>query len=164
MPKKIDPNLLIAMGVLIASFGALFVYIRQASIMNEQTEILLEQTKASTWPYLTMGLSRNFVERELDNLRINVVNKGVGPAIVKYVILYYKEDPVQNWNEFYTKLNFEKGTSFTHNNQRIHDAVISANDGVELIEWSEKKTLSLVSTKTQDITIEICYQSIHGDA
>ncbi len=39
--KKIDPNLLIALGVLIASFSALFVYMKQASIMSKQTEILL---------------------------------------------------------------------------------------------------------------------------
>ena len=61
--KKIDPNLVIAVGVLISSFAALFVYVRQARIMSEQsnilleqTSILLEQTKASTWPHLSIEL------------------------------------------------------------------------------------------------------------
>ena len=44
MSKKIDANLIVAIGVLIASFGALFVYMRQASIMTEQTKILLGDT------------------------------------------------------------------------------------------------------------------------
>ena len=56
MKKKIDPQLLIAIGVLIASFSALFVSIRQASIMNEQTNILLKQTKSNSWPYLNINL------------------------------------------------------------------------------------------------------------
>lgn len=36
---KINPHLLIA------SFSALFIYMKQASIMNEQTQILLNQSK-----------------------------------------------------------------------------------------------------------------------
>ncbi|WP_159099221.1 hypothetical protein [Aquimarina spinulae] len=45
MKKKFDSQMLLAIAVLIISGAALIVSMRQASIMNKQTDILLEQIK-----------------------------------------------------------------------------------------------------------------------
>jgi len=164
MLKKIDPNLLVAIGVLIASFGALFVYMRQATIMNEQTKILLEQTKASSWPHVSIGLTRTFENRELNNLKITVANKGVGPAIIAYSVVRYKDKAVQTWKEFYSSLDLREKTAITYNNGNISNTVIAANDYIDLKEWDQKEIIALLEDKLQYLSLEICYESIHGDA
>jgi protein-disulfide isomerase-like protein with CxxC motif len=75
--KRIDPNLAIAIGVLIASFSALFVYIKQASIMSEQTRILLEQTKVSSFPHLIISMDQSYNKNGIIGLGIHVTNKGM---------------------------------------------------------------------------------------
>lgn len=163
MSKKIDANLIVAIGVLIASFGALFVYMRQASIMTEQTQILLEQTKANTWPHITFGLNRSFEKRRLNDFKIIIANKGVGPAIVNYSQLSYKDKPVETWKEFFESLDLKKGTSVTFNNQSMFEQVIAANDQVDFIHFSDSALLKKIYPFLEDLSIEICYNSLNGD-
>ena len=60
--RKIDPQLLIAIGVMLISLSALVVSIRQSSIMNKQTEVLLQQTKSSAWPHLEVEMGKSMIE------------------------------------------------------------------------------------------------------
>lgn len=100
MNRKIDPQLILSLGVLLISFAAVYVSMRQANIMNRQTEILLEQTKASAWPSLSLSLRRGFVESKIDEYRISVTNKGTGPAIIKGVKVAYNGQSVKKWGNF----------------------------------------------------------------
>lgn len=94
--------MILAIGVLIASFAA-FVSMRQASIMNEQTAILLQQTKANVWPYLYLNLDRGYDQGGISNYRITITNKGTGPAIIERVKVSYAGEAVENWNSLYEK-------------------------------------------------------------
>ncbi len=163
MSKKIDANLIVAVGVLIASFGALFVYMRQASIMTEQTKILLEQTKANTWPHVSYGLSRTFDNDRLNDFKIIVSNKGVGPAIVNYCKLSYKDKPVETWKAFFESLDLKKGTRITFNNESMFEQVIAANDRVDFIHFTDSTMIKTIYPFLKHMSIEICYNSLHGD-
>jgi len=46
----LNPQLVVAVAVVIISLCALFVSFMQARIMNKQYEIMQEQTKAAVWP------------------------------------------------------------------------------------------------------------------
>lgn len=149
--------------MLIASFGALFVYMRQASIMTEQTKILLEQTKANTWPHLSFGLNRTFDERRLSEFKISISNKGVGPAIVNYTELSYKDKPVKTWKVYFESIDLEKGTAVTYTNQSMFEQVIAANDHVEFMQFNDSSLIKMVYPSFEHLSIEVCYNSLHGD-
>lgn len=86
---------------MVSSFSALFIYIKQADIMREQTKGLLEQTKANAWPNLKISLSRNTSKNGIEKYRLSLLNRGIGPAIIEGVVFKYKDKVFRNWYEFY---------------------------------------------------------------
>ena len=171
MVKKIDPNLLIAVGVLFASFGALFVYIRQASIMSEQTKILLEQTKANAWPHLSIELYRGHSAKGLNIYKIEIRNKGTGPAIMEQTRITYDNTHVENWEEFHQRMLVPDSIDISYSNRNISGRVLSSNEGLVLVDWSNSdenshntSLMEFIYQRADKISIEICYKSIHGDA
>jgi len=57
-----------------------------------------QQVRAAVWPILEFDSSNG------PNIHFTVSNKGVGPAIIKHVIMKVDEQPVKNWNELLEKL------------------------------------------------------------
>ncbi len=164
--KEIDPNLMIAIGVLISSFAALFVYIRQTSIMNEQTKILLEQTKANAWPHLSIELHRGYSRSGLHTYKYVIDNKGTGPAIIEKVVISVDGKAVKNWQEFYTTIQIPDTINVSHSNENIHQRVLSSNQNLTLIDWSNTNNEALIKyiySQADKIKVQICYKSIHGD-
>ncbi len=175
-PKyKFDPNLLIALGVLIASFAALFVYMQQASIMREQsnilleqTKILFEQTKANAWPNVKISLNRSFVETGddyvIDKYSITLVNRGIGPAIFEGVVVRYQDEVLLDWDDFYEAIDLPDSISQGHANSMAQDLVIAPNDVVTLIHWNNNLDfMRYMFPKADQLSIELCYKSVYGD-
>ncbi|TPN86118.1 hypothetical protein [Aquimarina algicola] len=162
--KKIDPNLLIAIGVLIASFSALFVYIKQANIMSKQTDILLEQTKANAWPRLDVGIDRGYDNDTLYSLNIQMNNKGIGPAIIEAVRVTYKNEPAKDWWDLFVKTKLPDSIDNGIANVDVYNSVVSANENFYWLELKENPYLaSWVFDKRKDIKIEVCYKSVFDD-
>ncbi|WP_109301539.1 hypothetical protein [Aquimarina sp. AU474] len=162
--KKIDPNLIIAIGVLIASFSALFVYIKQANIMSKQTEILLEQTKANSWPRLSVDTDINWLDQKLESLRIKVHNKGTGPAIIEGVKVSYNGEHTQNWSDLLSKTQLPDSISNSMSNSSIYNSVLSANENFYWVQFKNDPELAKwMYDKRSKITIEICYKSVFDD-
>jgi len=165
---KIDPNLLVAIGVLLASFAALLIYTRQAQIMNKQTEILLEQTKASAWPHLTIQRLSNNALKGDGLFEIFIENKGTGPAIIEKVTVAFDGEAVSNWKEFYQQMNVPDSLLRSHSNENIRNQVLAANETLHFIKWESTATynhrfLPLLKKVSDKISISICYQSVYGD-
>src|SRR5438874_11300013 len=56
-----------------------------------------QQVRAAVWPILEFG-SRN------GPIQFTLANKGVGPAIIKHVIVRVDDQPVKNWYEVLDKI------------------------------------------------------------
>lgn len=162
--KKIDINLLIAVGVLVASFAALFVSVRQAHIMNQQTDILLEQTKASAWPSVSIGMDRSIVNGDVNKYLFTLTNRGTGPAIVEQTIITYDDTPISNWDEFYELINVPNGMNIGHGNDILIGRVIPPNEEFGLINWNgNPEIMNFVYQLGHKINIEVCYKSVYGE-
>ncbi len=72
---------IMALSALLISAIALIVSMYEAGIMKEQQEIMISQQKASVWPYVDGNISYQFGDRF--QMTYSLVNKGVGPAIIK---------------------------------------------------------------------------------
>ncbi|WP_152538647.1 hypothetical protein [Aquimarina macrocephali] len=164
MKKKIDPNLIIAIGVLIASFSALFVYMKQASIMSDQTEILLEQTKANAWPRLSIETDLNWIDKKLESLKIKIHNKGTGPALVEGVRVTYDSVYIRSWADLFDKVNVPDSISTSISNKTIYNTVLSANENYYWLRLIHDPNLARwLYNHREKITIEICYRSVFKD-
>ncbi|MFD2587201.1 hypothetical protein ACFSQJ_09685 [Croceitalea marina] len=161
---KFEPNLVIAIGVLIASFGALIVSMRQASIMNEQTKILIEQSKSNAWPSLSIEMSRGVRSDGLTKFNFQISNRGTGPAIIDKTVISYDGKSFENWNEFYKLLNVPDSIPLGHGNDILFNRIISPNENFNLIDWSvNKKLMQFIYDRADKISVKICYKSVYGD-
>ncbi len=162
--KRLDPNLIIAIGVLLASLGALVVSTRQASIMNRQTQILLNQSKSSAWPSLSIELYRGFGEGLIQEYRITVSNRGTGPAIIERVIISYDGQSVPHWDAFMQLIELPDSISGSRDSGSLFHRVIRPNEDVPVIDLSFNPGLMQYFYKNgEKITFQICYKSVYDE-
>ena len=162
--RKIDINLIIAIGVLLASIGALIISTRQANIMNEQTKILLEQTKSGLWPSLSIGMSRDGGKRGLKTYFYSISNRGTGPAIVEQTYISVDDKYISNWSELYDVINVPDTIFRSHGNNILFNRVIKPNEDFKLIDWSNNPDLmNFIYNESHRIYVKICYKSVYGD-
>lgn len=161
--RKIDINLIIALGVLLASLGALFVSTRQANIMNEQTKILLEQAKSNLWPSLSIGMTRDVEYNELKGYSYHISNRGTGPAIIEQTFISIDDKYISDWSELYEILEIPDSIK-SHSNDILLKRVIKPNEDFQLIDWTHNPDLmKKIYTESHRINIIICYKSVYGD-
>lgn len=77
--KGLRSEMIVAVAAIVVSIMTLFVYIFQARIM-------MDQQHTSAWPYVEWTMT--YISEENQEFYISVVNKGVGPALVKDTKLY----------------------------------------------------------------------------
>ncbi len=162
--KKIDPQLIVAIAIMIVSVGALVISARQASIMNKQTDLLLEQTRSSSWPYLDLQFTVNINERGISEYKISVVNKGKGPAIIEGIKVSYNGKATKNWFDLLKTANIPDSinTGFTFDD--IFNTVISDKEEITLLDVSSGYNLRNWLYKRADkIKIEICFKSVFDE-
>ncbi|MCE7993431.1 MAG: hypothetical protein HEP71_15700 [Roseivirga sp.] len=169
MFKKIDSQTLMAVGVLLVSFIALFISVRQTAIMGEQTRLLVEQNKASAWPYLEIDLNRGFTRDQYGKLditdyKIVITNKGTGPAIVEAVRISYDGESSRNWHDLYKITGIPDSISSAHSNSSVMNKVIATNEEVRMLTLSNNSELmNWVFERGDKIVMEICYRSVYDD-
>ena len=171
----IDPNLLIAGGVLVASLGALAVYVQQASIMREQTNVLIEQTrllqeqtKANAWPSLALEISRSYSvhagETDVGAYSYRTPNRGTGPAIVERAEVSVSGRPVATWGEFYAASEVPDTMQADQSNANLNGRIIQAGEDFEFVSYDDSPALrKYLHDRGGEVAIRICYRSVYGD-
>lgn len=158
-----------AVGVLLVSFIALFISVRQTSIMGEQTRLLVEQNKASAWPYLEIDLNRGFTrdqngKLDITDYKIVITNKGTGPAIVEAVRISYDGESTRNWHDLYKTTGIPDSISSAHSNSSLMNKVIATNEQVKMLTLSNNAGLmNWIFERGDKIVMEICYRSVYDD-
>lgn len=133
-----------------------------AGAMVYQTRVLQDQFSATVWPYLS--LDSTF---EPESYSLQVVNQGVGPALIRSAQVSVDGKPLDGWNaEFFSTL-FARAKLGKHT-MSVQDSSI---DGSTAIRAGERLTLLAVRVRDakvlQDagkhrIAIDLCYASING--
>lgn len=126
-----------------------------------------QQVRAQVWPILLYGTSNEPM------IRLTVANKGVGPALIRHVVVTVDSEPVPNWNDAMQKLLGSGRHLFAQST--IGGAVLSAGESVDvLIPYDgsgdpvayHRKTSALAETLNKErsrVGMEICYCSTLGD-
>ncbi|GMQ29751.1 hypothetical protein [Algoriphagus confluentis] len=150
--KKIKPELLMAFLAVLISFLTLFVYLYQSSLMKTQQMM-------SVWPHVTFGPTW-----DSDYLALNLINKGVGPALVKQMHVEINNQKIEGIQNLMDYVPDSLRSEFNYSSL-FPGQVIMVGENIQLFQTSNPKTIGYFLKLLRDgkIRIEVCYCSIYQD-
>jgi hypothetical protein len=124
-----------------------------------------QQVRAAVWPILEFGSGNG-------PIRFTLANKGVGPAIIKHVIVKVDDQPVRNWSEVLEKI-VGPGKHLGEESD-MSDHVFSAAESMNVftphgpddnpLTFDKANPLWVQMNKDRNReTVEICYSSTLGE-
>lgn len=124
-----------------------------------------QQVRGAVWPILEFDHSNG-------PIRFTLANKGVGPAIIKHVVVKVDDQPVKNWYEVLEKIlgpGDHRGET-SDMSGRVFAAGESINvftpqdDNQNPIAFDKSNPLwAKLNTGRDRVTVEICYCSTLGE-
>ena len=145
-----SPEKLVAYMAVLVGLCALGVSIYEANIFRQQQ-------KASVWPYLEFSYSN------IDGFSYNLKNKGVGPAIIKWIVVKIDGIPIKSWKEYGKKIFEVDKSNVDYVSSFISERVISSNENIRIILFKDPATIRTVLKNISRISFQICYSSIFDD-
>ena len=152
----------------IVAFVAMGISLITLVIFVKQTNIIEEQSHLSVMPYLMMETSDNGFEKRF---RIDVINYGVGPAIIEERTLRYKGEVYDmEFADFLEQFETEMDSIKITNRSTLQEGLaITAGSERNILgigggETSYNSFLQLMQGLISDsLYYEIKYRSIYGD-
>jgi hypothetical protein len=125
-----------------------------------------QQVRAAVWPILEFDSSNG------PDIHFTLANKGVGPAIIRHVIVKVDEQPVKNWNEALDKLVGPGQHRYSESDITGH--VFAAGESLNVFTPHDPNGNALAFDKSnplwvkmnkdrERVTVEICYSSTLGE-
>jgi hypothetical protein len=119
-----------------------------------------QQVRAQVWPILEYDTSNE------PHLRLTIANKGVGPAIIRHVLVTVDGKPAATWREALELLLGPGHHSLALST--IHNRVLSAGEAVDILTPRDAAGAMLPAggpfdAGRQRFGIEVCYCSTLGD-
>ena len=151
---------------ILTSLVTVIFLMMQIRLMGKQTQVFINQAKNSSWPRLSVSMSRGFKYGGMNLLRLSIANKGVGPGIIEDVNLSYKGKEFNTWWEFYNLIKVPDSIARSHSDSGIYKGfVISSNENINIIDWSKNEDLMVfVHKQLMDVKMKIKFMSIYGDS
>jgi len=148
----------LAVSAVIISLISLFLAIQHGRVMERMVE-------ASTWPYVLVGYS-NFNADGTPHITLWVVNKGVGPARLDSLEVFY-QDTAQTGPQALLKSILRPPDPAHHFRVQTSDvvnSVLSAREWVNFVDLDAKSydpgDYSRISGATQHLEFRACYCSV----
>jgi hypothetical protein len=125
-----------------------------------------QQVRAAVWPILEFDSSNQ------PDIHFTLSNKGVGPAIIRHVIVKVNDQPVINWQEALEKLLGPGEHRFSESDMNSH--VLSAGESMTILTPRDPENNPLNFDRSNplwvkmnqargSVTVEICYCSTLGE-
>jgi hypothetical protein len=125
-----------------------------------------QQVRAAVWPILEFGSSN------APDIHFTLANKGVGPAIIKHVIVKVDGEPVRNWAEAFEKILGPGKHTGSESDMSGH--VFSAGESMTVLTPNDPNDNPLAFDRSNPlwvqmnkdrfrVTVEICYCSTLGE-
>jgi hypothetical protein len=125
-----------------------------------------QQVRAAVWPIL------EYQTGNAPDIHFTLANKGVGPAIIKNVIVKVDDQPVKNWAEVFEKLLGPGQYHGAENDMSGH--VFAAGESMTVytpygpdgnpLAFDKSNPFWVKMNKARDrVTVEICYSSTLGE-
>ena len=161
MPEENETRAATRYETIIATFIALLA----VGVAGYTAYMQRQQVRAAVWPILEFDSSNG-------PIRFTLANKGVGPAIIKHVILKVDNRPVKNWAEVLEKI---LGPGYYPGEESdMSGRVFAAGESIAVftphdeaqnpIPFDKSNPLwAKLDTDRSRVTVEICYCSTLGE-
>jgi hypothetical protein len=123
-----------------------------------------QQVRAQVWPILEYGSGHE------PELRLWLANKGVGPALIRNVIVSVDGEPAADWSAAMRRLfgtRVDRPGRYSYSQETIGDRVLSAGENLSVfVPHFDAAQADLRAAFDQDrfrVGVEICYCSTLGD-
>jgi hypothetical protein len=145
---------------------ATFIALLAVCVAGYTAYMQRQQVRAAVWPIL------EFDSSNAPDIHFTLANKGVGPAIIRNVIVKVDDQPVKNWREAMEKLLGPGEHLFSESD--MSGRVVAAGESMTVftprdqennpILYDRSNPLYVQMTKDRlRVTAEICYCSTLGD-
>lgn len=151
-------DLLVGLGVLLISAISLWV----AVSANRTQERMLA---ASVWPSLQFGTSNITTEGE-PQIALDLLNRGIGPARIRWAELSYDGQPVQNLRELLKACCGHEGESYGFTSG-LRQRVLGADEWIQLVriprEGQPETLWQALDQGRHKMRLRACYCSVLDD-
>lgn len=146
------------------SMLALATSIYQTGLMQSQTELMQKQSRASVWPYLSLGEnSTNKRGEEAFTWRID--NNGVGPARIESVVVSVDGKPYTTWAKAYHALSPDlpfHGAQSSANGVVLPPS-LNRETTIEMFKPSDAALARATIDGKDRFGIQVCYCSVYDE-
>ena len=109
-----------------------------------------QQVRAQVWPYLEPGVSGS--KRE-----VILVNKGVGPALVRSEQIYVDGKAQKNWGTVFKALDLKFDMPPPYST--VNGVVISAGDHIDQLVFQNVEDFNAFTKQVKRVELRLCYCS-----
>src|ERR1051325_4692352 len=147
------------------TFIAIFIALLAVCVAGYTAYMQRQQVRAQVWPILEFESSNG------PDIHFTLSNKGVGPAIIRHVIVKVDDQPVKNWNEVLDK--FLGPVKHRYSESDMGGRVFAPNElitvftpcdveGNVLTDRSNPLWVEMNKDRGR-LSVEICYSSTLGE-
>jgi hypothetical protein len=145
---------------------ATFVGVCALCVSGYTAHVQRQQVRAAVWPILEFDTSNT------PDIHFTLANKGVGPAIIRHVIVRVDGQPVKNWKEALARILGPGEHLLSESDMNSH--VLSAGESMTILTPRDPENNPLDFDKSNPlwvkmnkdrfrVTVEICYCSTLGE-
>lgn len=153
-----------SLSALVFSVLALITSIYQTRLMQSQTELMQKQSRASVWPYITIGEnSTHTIGKEAFSWRID--NNGVGPAKIKSLVVRVDGKAYTTWADALQALSPGKVLHGAQSsvNGTVLPPSLNRETTIEMIKLTEPDLARIFIDAQDRFAIEACYCSVYDE-
>jgi len=143
---------------------ATFVAVLALAVSAYTAYIQRQQVRAQVWPILEYGSGNE------PALRLWLANKGVGPALIRHVVVTVDGNPAADWNAAMRSLfgaRVNRPGRYSYSQETIGDRVLSAGENLAIFiphfDATQEELRTAFDKDRFRIGVEICYCSTLGD-
>jgi len=147
------------------AFVATFIALLAVCVAGYTAYMQRQQVRAAVWPILEFDTSNG------PDIHFTVSNKGVGPALIRHVIVKVDGQPVRNWNEVLDK--FLGPGKHRYSESDITGHVFAAGESMDVFTPHDPEGNALTDRSNPlwvemnkdrgRVSVEICYSSTLGE-
>jgi hypothetical protein len=147
------------------TFIATFIALLAVSVAGYTAYMQRQQVRASVWPILEFESSNG------PDIHFTLSNKGVGPAIIRHVMVKVDDQPAKNWNDVLDKLVGPEKHRFSESDMSGH--VLAPNESMTVFTPRDVEGNALTDRSNPlwvemnkdrgRVSVEICYSSTLGE-
>ena len=147
------------------TFIATFIALLAVCVAGYTAYMQRQQVRAAVWPILEFDSSNG------PDIHFSLSNKGVGPAIIRHIIVKVDDQPAKTWNEVLDKLLGPGKHRYSESDMNGH--VLAPNESLTVFTPHDAEGNALTDRSNPlwvemnkdrgRLSVEICYSSTLGE-